>query len=75
MLFRSIGAYAAAHSIPVPLFEASKAYYSAALSQGLAKEDTGSICRVLERMAGNPRTTDTRRVQSKNSKLKARKAR
>mgnify|MGYP003349117769 CR=1 FL=1 len=70
-----IGAYAAAHSIPVPLFEASKAYYSAALSQGLAKEDTGSICRVLERMAGNPRTTDTRRVQSKNSKLKARKAR
>jgi L-threonate 2-dehydrogenase len=50
-----IGAFAAKLNIPVPLFEASKAYYSAALSQGMAKEDTAAICAVLEQMAGNPR--------------------
>lgn len=50
-----IGAFAAGMNIPVPLFEASKAYYSAALSQGFAKEDTGAVCAVLERMAGSPR--------------------
>jgi len=50
-----IGDYAAANHIPVPLFEASKAYYSAALSQGMAKADTGAVCAVLEQMAGNPR--------------------
>lgn len=51
-----IGAYAAKLNIPVPLFEASKAYYSAALSQGMAKEDTAAVCAVLEQMAGNPRS-------------------
>ncbi len=50
-----IGAYAARLNIPVPLFEASKAYYSSALSQGFAKEDTAAVCAVLEQMAGNPR--------------------
>ena len=50
-----IGAFAAKLNIPVPLFEASKAYYSAALSQGFAKEDTAAICVVLEQMAGDPR--------------------
>ncbi|MBM3341749.1 MAG: NAD(P)-dependent oxidoreductase, partial [Betaproteobacteria bacterium] len=45
-----IGGYAAANQIPVPLFEASKAYYSAALSQGMAKQDTGAVCAVLEQM-------------------------
>ena len=50
-----IGAFAAKLNIPVPLFEASKAYYSAALSQGFAKEDTGAVCAVLEQMAGDPR--------------------
>ncbi len=50
-----IGDFAAQLNIPVPLFEASKAYYSAALSQGFAKEDTGAVCAVLERMAGEPR--------------------
>lgn len=50
-----IGDFAAANQIPTPLFEASKAYYSAALSQGMAKQDTGAVCAVLERMAGNPR--------------------
>lgn len=56
-----IGGYAAANQIPVPLFEASKAYYSAALSQGMAMQDTGAVCAVLEQMAGNPR----RKKQSK----------
>ena len=50
-----IGAFAAKLNIPVPLFEASKAYYSAALSQGMAKADTAAVCAVLEQMAGNPR--------------------
>lgn len=50
-----IGAFAAGLNIPVPLFEASKAYYSSALSQGFAKEDTAAVCAVLEQMAGNPR--------------------
>ena len=56
-----IGDYAAANHIPVPLFEASKAYYSAALSQGFAKEDTGAVCAVLEQMAGNPRKKRVRK--------------
>lgn len=50
-----IGAFAAKLQIPVPLFEASKAYYSAALSQGMDKQDTAAVCAVLEQMAGNPR--------------------
>jgi len=50
-----IGGYAAANQIPVPLFEASKAYYLAALSQGMARQDTGAVCAVLEQMAGDPR--------------------
>jgi 3-hydroxyisobutyrate dehydrogenase-like beta-hydroxyacid dehydrogenase len=50
-----IGAFAAKLNIPAPLFEASKAYYSSALSQGFAKQDTAAVCAVLEQMAGNPR--------------------
>lgn len=56
-----IGDYAAANHIPVPLFEASKAYYAAALSQGMAKQDTGAVCAVLERMAGDPRAKRKRK--------------
>jgi L-threonate 2-dehydrogenase len=58
-----IGAFAAKLNIPVPLFEASKAYYSAALSQGFDKQDTGSVCAVLERMAGNPRKSQSKRIR------------
>jgi putative dehydrogenase len=47
-----ISDYAAALHCPTPLFEASKAYYSAAYAQGYAKEDTAAIHAVLERMAG-----------------------
>jgi putative dehydrogenase len=62
-----IGDYAAVNHIPVPLFEASKAYYAAALSQGMAKQDTGAVCAVLERMAGDPRKATLQRA--KNSKI------
>ena len=47
-----IGAYAARLHCPTPLFEASKAFYSAAYAQGHAKDDTAAICAVLEGMAG-----------------------
>ena len=40
---------------PTPLFAASAPIYSAAMAMGLAKEDTGAVCAVLEEMAGNPR--------------------
>lgn len=62
-----IGAYAAKLNIPVPLFEASKAYYSAALSQGRAKEDTAAVCAVLEQMAGSPRDNARKGARNKQS--------
>jgi hypothetical protein len=52
----------------VPLFEASKAYYSSALSQGFAKEDTAAVCAVLEQMAGNPRKSASKTVKKTSSK-------
>jgi 3-hydroxyisobutyrate dehydrogenase-like beta-hydroxyacid dehydrogenase len=56
-----IGDFAAGLRCPTPLFEASKPYYSAALAQGHAKDDTAAICAVLEQMAGiqrkSPRQT------------------
>jgi putative dehydrogenase len=65
-----IGDFAAKLNIPVPLFEASKAYYSAALSQGFAKEDTGAICVVLEQMAGNPRQNTRNKKSTHKRKAK-----
>jgi len=62
-----IGAFAAKLRCPTPLFEASKPYYSAALAQGHAKEDTAAICAVLERMAGITRN------QPRQKKRKGRK--
>jgi 3-hydroxyisobutyrate dehydrogenase-like beta-hydroxyacid dehydrogenase len=50
-----ISAYASGLHCPTPLFEASKPFYSGAYAQGYAKEDTASICAVLEHMAGVPR--------------------
>jgi 3-hydroxyisobutyrate dehydrogenase-like beta-hydroxyacid dehydrogenase len=44
---RSLGA-------PTPLFATSTAYYTAALADGRAKEDTAAIATVLRRMAGLP---------------------
>ncbi len=40
---------------PTPLFAASAPIYNAAMAMGLAKQDTGAVCAVLEEMAGNPR--------------------
>ncbi len=40
---------------PAPLFAASGPIYNAAMAMGLAKEDTGAVCAVLEHMAGAPR--------------------
>ncbi len=54
-----IGDYAASLNIPTPLFDASKQFYAAAMSQGYAQQDTASICAVLEQMAGNPRRNRT----------------
>jgi putative dehydrogenase len=47
-----ISAYAAALHCPTPLFDASKSFYAGAYAQGRSKEDTASICAVLENMAG-----------------------
>ena len=56
-----IGDFAARLRCPTPLFEASKPFYSSALAQGHAKDDTAAICAVLEQMAGiqrkSPRQT------------------
>jgi 3-hydroxyisobutyrate dehydrogenase-like beta-hydroxyacid dehydrogenase len=40
---------------PTPLFAASAPIYNAAMAMGLGKKDTGAVCAVLERLAGNPR--------------------
>jgi putative dehydrogenase len=47
-----IEAFAADLHCPVPLFEAAKPFYAAALAQGRALEDTAAVCAVLEQMAG-----------------------
>jgi 3-hydroxyisobutyrate dehydrogenase-like beta-hydroxyacid dehydrogenase len=47
-----IGEYAASVGCPTPLFSATEPVYRAALSMGHADEDTGSVCAVLEAMAG-----------------------
>jgi putative dehydrogenase len=46
---------------PAPLFAASGPIYNAAMAMGLAKEDTGSVCKVLEEMAGSPRGAHKKR--------------
>jgi putative dehydrogenase len=47
-----IGEFAMKHGVPTPLFNASAAIYNAAMAQGFAKEDTASVCAVLERLGG-----------------------
>ncbi|MGW8300808.1 MAG: NAD-binding protein, partial [Desulfobacterales bacterium] len=37
---------------PTPLLSAAAQIYTAALAKGLAKQDTASVCAVLEEMAG-----------------------
>ena len=50
-----IADFARSLDCPTPLFAASTPIYNAAMAMGLAKEDTGAVCAVLEEMAGNPR--------------------
>ena len=47
-----IGEFAAKLHGPTPLFDASRALYSAALAQGRDKQDTAAVCAVLKEMAG-----------------------
>jgi putative dehydrogenase len=55
-----IGDFARKLDCPTPLFAASAPFYNAAMAMGLAKEDTGAVCAVLEKMAGDPRRTKKR---------------
>jgi putative dehydrogenase len=47
-----IGEYATQLGCPTPLFAATAPLYTAAIAEGFAKEDTGSVCAVLGAMAG-----------------------
>jgi len=47
-----IGNYAGELGVPLPTFDATLALYSAAKSMGYGGQDTGSVCAVLETMAG-----------------------
>ncbi len=47
-----IGAFAAALDVPVPMFSASRPFYSAVVAQGYGDSDTAAIAAVLERLAG-----------------------
>jgi len=51
-----IGEYAAKLAVPTPLFNASAAVYTAAMAQGFGKEDTASVCAVLEKLASLKRS-------------------
>jgi 3-hydroxyisobutyrate dehydrogenase-like beta-hydroxyacid dehydrogenase len=46
-----IGEYATRLGAPTPLFNASAALYTAAMAQGYEKQDTASVCAVLEALA------------------------
>ncbi len=47
-----INAFASDLQCPTPLMTAASEVYKAGLAQGLAKQDTASVCAVLEQMAG-----------------------
>ena len=47
-----IGEFATKLGVSTPLFNASAAIYNAAMGQGLGKQDTASVCAVLERLGG-----------------------
>ena len=55
-----IGDFARKLDCPTPLFAASAPFYNAAMAMGLAKQDTGAVCAVLEAMAGDPRRRKAR---------------
>jgi len=47
-----IGDYARRLGVATPTFRASAGVYKAAMAQGFAKQDTGAVCAVLEKMSG-----------------------
>jgi putative dehydrogenase len=49
---RIIGEFARGLDCPTPLFSASAPIYNAAMAQGHAADDTGSVCAVLGKLAG-----------------------
>ena len=55
-----IGDFARSLDCPTPLFAASAPFYTAAMAMGRGDEDTGSVCAVLEEMAGRPRRKSCR---------------
>ena len=59
-----IGEFVTKLGVAAPLFAASAPIYNAAMSAGLAKEDTAAVCAVLEAMAGvkRPRRGGRRRA-------------
>lgn len=57
-----IAEYATQLGCPTPLFAASAPLYTAAMAEGYAKEDTGSVCAVLGAMAGLERRSRRRRA-------------
>ena len=69
-----IGAFAAKLHCPTPLFDASRAMYSAALAQGRDKQDTAAVCAVLKEMAGlatavaRPKTLGRRKTEKRGSR-------
>jgi 3-hydroxyisobutyrate dehydrogenase-like beta-hydroxyacid dehydrogenase len=48
---RIIGEFARELDCPTPLFAATAAIYNAAMAQGFAEADTGSVCAVMEKLA------------------------
>ena len=44
--------FAQSHQCPTPLLTASSDVYAKAMELGFAKQDTASVCAVLEKMAG-----------------------
>jgi L-threonate 2-dehydrogenase len=47
-----IGDYARKLGVATPTFKASAGVYKAAMAQGYAKQDTGAVCAVLEKLSG-----------------------
>jgi putative dehydrogenase len=58
-----IADFAAGLDCPVPLFASSAPIYAAAMAAGYDKQDTGSVCAVLERMAGIERPAARKRAR------------
>jgi L-threonate 2-dehydrogenase len=52
-----IGGFAGALNCPTPLFDASRGFYAAALSQGRELDDPAVVCAVLAQMAGVAETS------------------